>query len=135
MFENSAPPPLEFALHAAEYALARLPRSSLFPAAVAGQFCAIVCNRRTMTVVCAASEIPEASEAERGFRCLEILGCFALDSVGVAARATEPLSAAGVSLFAFSTWETDYILVHDRHVDRALTALTEAGHSVRQEER
>jgi hypothetical protein len=134
MPDDAAPRALEFSLHEGEYALARLPRTSIFPAAIAGQFCAVVHGRESLTVVCSADEIPEAAEVERGFRCLEIVGSFELDSVGVVATATQPLSAAGVSLFAFSSWETDYILVHDRHVDRALAALTAAGHTLRREE-
>jgi hypothetical protein len=40
------------------------------------------------------------------------------------------LSEAGISLFAFSTYDTDYVLVKEATLDRALQALARSGHSV-----
>ncbi|HET9142613.1 ACT domain-containing protein, partial [Actinophytocola sp.] len=42
------------------------------------------------------------------------------------------LAAAGVSLFALSTFDTDHILVKAADLARAVAALTEAGHEVHQ---
>ena len=41
-----------------------------------------------------------------------------------------PLAAAGVSIFAVSTYDTDYVLVKQDALDRAVAALAAAGHRV-----
>ena len=67
--------------------------------------------------------------AEAGFRCLTVVGAFDLSSVGVVAAAVQPIAAAGISLFAYSTWQTDYLLVQEKDLRSATAALTVAGHS------
>ena len=41
-----------------------------------------------------------------------------------------PLADAGVSIFAISTFDTDYLLVKEGEFDMALTVLQHAGHSI-----
>jgi hypothetical protein len=41
-----------------------------------------------------------------------------------------PLFAEGVSVFTVSTFDTDHVLVRDGDLERALSALRPAGHSV-----
>jgi uncharacterized protein len=50
--------------------------------------------------------------------------------VGVLADLTTPLARSGVSVFVFSTCDTDHVLVRDEDVDRAVDALAAAGHLV-----
>ncbi len=49
---------------------------------------------------------------------------------GVVATLADPLAGAGISIFAISTFDTDYILVHEPDLDAAVVALTHAGHGV-----
>ena len=41
-----------------------------------------------------------------------------------------PIAEAEISLFVYSTWSTDFILVADDDLDRAKSALVGAGHIV-----
>jgi hypothetical protein len=41
-----------------------------------------------------------------------------------------PWAEAGVSIFASSTFDTDYVLVSEQQLARAVGALFDAGHSV-----
>ena len=41
------------------------------------------------------------------------------------------LAAAAVSVFVVSTFDTDYVLVPDRLIERAVSALRGASHAVR----
>ncbi|NTU82705.1 MAG: ACT domain-containing protein, partial [Chloroflexales bacterium] len=50
--------------------------------------------------------------------------------VGVLRSIAAPLSAAGVSIFAISTYDTDYVLVRAAQLDRAAAALREVGHRI-----
>jgi hypothetical protein len=47
---------------------------------------------------------------------------------GVLATFLEPLAEAGIAVFAISTFDTDYVLVKREDLDRAVRALTSAGH-------
>jgi hypothetical protein len=49
---------------------------------------------------------------------------------GVLAGLTAPLAAAGISIFAISTYDTDYLLVRNHDLDRAILVLREAGHDI-----
>jgi hypothetical protein len=121
---------LEFRLHEIEYALVYIPRPHRMPEWAAGNFIAIIQAGESMTVVCNAHAAPATLESKRGFRCLEIVGSFDLTSVGVVAAAARPLAEEGISIFAYSTWQTDYILIQYHDLERAKKALASAGHVV-----
>jgi uncharacterized protein len=46
----------------------------------------------------------------------------------VLASFLDPLAKAGVSIFAVSTFDTDYVLVKEESAPSALEALRDAGH-------
>jgi hypothetical protein len=48
----------------------------------------------------------------------------------VLASLAEPLAEARISLFAVSTFETDYLLVASETLSAALAALERAGHNI-----
>jgi hypothetical protein len=50
--------------------------------------------------------------------------------VGVLASLTSPVAAAGVGVFAVSTFDTDYLFIKDAEFQTAVAALRGAGHSV-----
>jgi uncharacterized protein len=53
------------------------------------------------------------------------------DLVGILVAIAQPLAQAGLSIFAISTYDTDYVLVKERDLPAALAALRGAGHEVR----
>jgi hypothetical protein len=53
-----------------------------------------------------------------------------LSEIGVLAALAAALAHAKVSLFAISTFATDYLLVSDKSLNAAVAALRAAGHSV-----
>lgn len=52
--------------------------------------------------------------------------------VGVLASLTTPVAKAGIGVFAFSTFDTDYLLVKQGEFHKAVAALRTAGHVVEQ---
>jgi hypothetical protein len=121
---------LEFKLLEGRFALARLPTGSVVPPWMSGRFAVAVFSNHGLTVVAEESAVPREVTAQRDFRCLQIGGEFAISSVGVVAAAVGPIAAAGVSLFVHSTWETDFILVREDDLARAMRALSDAGHKL-----
>jgi hypothetical protein len=83
-----------------------------------------------LSIVCDASGVPPGVRARAPWRALMIQGPLALDLTGVLASVASPLAAAGVSLFAVSTYDTDYVLVPAADVERAVVVLQQAGHQI-----
>jgi len=89
--------------------------------------------RRTVeeiSIVCPQTSVPPDVICERGFRCLKVRGPLAFSEIGILESLARPLAEAGVSIFAISTFDTDYLFVPEADLDRGLAALSGAGHSV-----
>lgn len=85
-----------------------------------------------LSVVCEEAMVPESAHAERNRRLLQIEGTLAFTLIGVLASVAAPLAAAEISIFAVSTYDTDYLLVSERDLRRAAETLEAAGHTIRQ---
>lgn len=123
--------PLTFTLLPNRYAIARLGAADTVPSWPRGDFVSITRTAEELSIVCREDAVPGTVRADRGWRCLALQGPFALDQTGVAAEFTRVLAAAGVSVFVIATFDTDYVLVPDRTIERAVSALRAAGHTVR----
>ena len=121
---------LTFTLLPEMYAVARLEASAPVPSWPAGELVSITRTRDELSIVCRDGAVPRTVRADRGWRCLALQGPFALSETGVAAEFTRVLAAAGVSVFVIATFETDYVLVPDRAIERAVAALRAAAHAV-----
>jgi hypothetical protein len=82
-----------------------------------------------ISVVCPTEHAP-AGETEHGWRLLTVRGPLEFTLTGIMAALAGELAAAGVSIIALSTYDTDHLLVKAADLERATTALTEAGHEV-----
>jgi hypothetical protein len=82
------------------------------------------------SIVCGEEHIPENVTAERGWRGLKVAGPLDFSLVGVLASLALPLAEAGISIFALSTYDTDYLLVKDADLDSACQVLRGAGHNL-----
>jgi uncharacterized protein len=83
-----------------------------------------------LSVVCPEEVVPEGVSGERGWRALKLEGPFELSTVGILASVAVPLAEAGASVFAVSTFDTDYVLVRGEQLDLAVDTLREHGHRV-----
>ena len=83
-----------------------------------------------VSVICPADRVPEGTTVETPWRCLRVVGPLDLALTGILASLTAPLAAARVNIFAFSTFDTDYLLVPAVRVAEAIDALTAAGHRI-----
>ena len=50
--------------------------------------------------------------------------------IGVVAAIADPLRDAGIAIFAISSFDTDYVLVHEPDFEAAVRTLTAAGHEI-----
>ena len=114
-------------------AVCRLPAGSEVPdwaLREGGSLSSVVRTRDELSIVCAEELVPAGVATEPGWRALAVAGPMDLDMVGVLSALTAPLAAAGIALFAVSTYDTDYLLVQEDALDDAVAALRGANHDV-----
>ena len=105
-------------------AVCRLDRGDGIPSwATRGGFFSVTRTHDELSVVCPEASVPEGIRAEKGWRVLRVAGAMDFSLVGVLASLTAPLAEAGVALFALSTFDTDYLLVKEHDLARAIEAL------------
>lgn len=114
-----------------EFAVARLGPADAIPSwATSAPISSTTRTREELSIVCGASHLPAHVTAERGWRCLRVAGTLDFSLTGVLASIAAPLADAGVSIFAISTYDTDYVLVRAYALPAAVAALAAAGHDV-----
>jgi hypothetical protein len=113
------------------YAVCRLDAADPLPAwAASGAFVSVTRTDAELSVVCPEDAVPAGVRAEPGWRCLRVVGPLGFGMTGVLASLAGPLASSGVSIFVVSTYDTDYLMVQDRDLERGQDALERAGHSV-----
>jgi hypothetical protein len=113
-------------------AVCRLPAESELPAwtSKATSFLTVSRTPEELSITADQRAIPAGVRCERDYRPIRVRGTLPPDLVGILVAIAEPLAAAGISIFAISTYDTDYVLVKARELSRAVRALGEAGHRV-----
>lgn len=122
--------PLTLALLPELFAVCRLQPQAPLPDWVAGPFFSVTRTADELSIVCLQALLPAEVQAERNWRCLKVLGPLDFSLVGILASLSAALAEARISLFALSTFDTDYLLVKSAALQPALLALQRAGHSV-----
>jgi len=112
------------------YAVCRLPPDAPWPIWAKGDFVTISRTADELSVVCAAECVPAEVRCERGWRCLRVAGAIDFNAIGVLSSLTGPLAEASISVFAVSTFDTDYLLVKEQSWKSACQVLRRAGHQV-----
>jgi hypothetical protein len=145
---------LELSLLPERYAISRLAADAPIPAwATQGPFFSVTRTGDELSIVSELSRVPIgvqsqpgwprtdlltnglgaspiAADSVRGWRVLKVHGPFVLSEIGVLAALATPLAEAKISLFAVSTFDTDYLLVASETLSAAIAALEQAGHTI-----
>ena len=98
--------------------------------ALLGDFVSLTRTHEELSIVCQQDYVPGDIEAERGWRCVQVQGAFDFSIAGVNASLAIPLAQADISVLAIATYATDYLLIKEDDVERALLVLEQAGHSI-----
>lgn len=109
-------------------AIVRLNATDPVPAWADGNFCSVTRTVNELSIVCREDRVPGGLPAERNWLAFEVADPLDLGEVGVLVSIAEPLKSAGISIFAVSTYDTDYILVRESQIDTATKALRQAGY-------
>lgn len=123
---------LELTLLPEEYAICRLPAGTPLPAGLdpGAGVVSVTWTPDEVSVICPAEQAPSGATVELPWRCFRVNGPIDLALTGILASLVVPLADARVNVFAFSTFDTDYVLVPGVRLTEAITALRDAGHRV-----
>lgn len=111
------------------FTINKLPQFAEIPSILSqGDMCFIARTDEELSIVCPDYMAPNNVQQELGWRCLKVEGSLKLVEVGVLASITQPLTDAGIPMFAISTFNTDYVFVMEENLVNAVQALQKAGH-------
>ncbi|MCZ6529589.1 MAG: ACT domain-containing protein [Chloroflexi bacterium] len=107
------------------FAVCRLDAQAATPgwALADGGFVSITRSERELSIVAAEALVPAEVKAERGWAAMRVVGQLDFSMVGVLAKLTGAVAEAGISCFAISTYDTDYIFVKQQDAVDAAKAL------------
>lgn len=84
-----------------------------------------------LSLVCSEKSVPEgAKDVSRGYSALRFKGVLDFSLVGILSKAAGILGKEGISIFAISTYNTDYILIKTSQKEKAIKALRENGYII-----
>jgi hypothetical protein len=113
-------------------AVVRLQSDAEVPSWVAAAkgFTAITRTPDELSIVCAENVVPSGVKVEKGFRAFKFEGVLDFSATGLLASVALPLANASISIFAISTFDTDYVMVKENKLLEAIAILRQAGHQV-----
>ncbi len=121
----------ELTLLPERFAISRLAPTAPIPEwATQGAFFSITRTGAELSVVCEFARVPSGVQSQPSWRVLKVHGPFALTEIGVLAGLASAIAEAKLSLFAISTFDTDYLFVASETLSAAISALERAGHKI-----
>ena len=106
------------------------PQAAIPAAALDSPFLAIARTDEELSLVLPDTIEIKSERSDTGWACFKVDGPLEFSLVGTLAGIARTLARAQVSIFALSTFDTDYILVKREQVDAACEALMSAGYQV-----
>ena len=114
-------------------AICRLEKDAAIPQwAMTGSFVSTTRTTEELSVICPQIHVPAEVKREGGWRCLKVHGPLDFSLTGILASLTTPLAKKEISVFAISTYDTDYLLVKEENLKKAIEVLVKKGHKVRE---
>jgi len=128
---NFLPHSLKFSILAQRFAVCQLAADAALPAwATAGSIFCVMRNPDELSILCEEQRVPPGLRMESGWSAIKLEGPFPFSMTGVLSSVVRPLAEAGISVFAVSTFDTDYVLVKQDRLDQAQMTLESAGHTL-----
>ena len=112
------------------FTIHRFPPDTQIPEAVCeSRFYTISRTDEELSIVSPSSVVLHSERSETGWACIKVLGPLDFSLTGILADISHVLARAEISIFALSTFDTDYILLKSGKLESAKTALLKAEYS------
>src|SRR3990167_5971830 len=95
-----------------QLAICRLDPTKVVPDwALQEDFFSITKTDQELSIVCLEQNVPVNIQAQRGWHAFKVVGPLDFSLTGILVSIAQPLAEHKISIFALSTYDTDYILV------------------------
>jgi len=112
------------------FTIHRFPQNHEIPNQVyESQFYSISKTDDELSIVCNSTTRLNSEKSETGWSCIKVEGPLDFSLTGILAKISTVLAEAEISIFAISTFDTDYILVKSEKLPVAKEALLAYGYN------
>ena len=94
------------------------------------EFFSITKTEDEISVVMLQDKISSDVKVEKDWRILKVEGTLDFSLIGILAKISEILAKNSISIFVISTFNTDYILVKEEKVEKAILVLSEDDYEI-----
>lgn len=118
-------------LHSTEFTIHSLDVDSPIPAELFKQTLFFIAKTYDeLSIVCPSDFAINSLDAEHHWLALEVVGPLGFSLTGIMANISGVLARANISIFAISTYDTDYVLVKKQAIKDAIKSLKKDGYTV-----
>ena len=92
------------------------------------EFYSLSNSQEELSLVCPEQILIQSENSSPNWKCLKMAGPLDLNLTGILAGLSDTLAKAKISIFAISTFETDYLLIQKQSLKAAKNALISQGY-------
>ncbi len=92
------------------------------------EFYSLSNSQEELSLVCPEQMLIQSENSSPNWKCLKVAGPLDLKLTGSLAGLSDTLAKAKISIFAVSTFNTDYLLIQKQVLETAKSALKSAGY-------
>lgn len=97
----------------------------------ASEYCFLGKTDEENSLVCITGQVPaNAAKRDDGWKAFRIQGVLDFSLIGILAKIATILAEHAISIFAVSTYNTDYVFIKDDNYQRGLEILQAAGYTI-----
>lgn len=113
------------------YSVCRLNKNDEIPKWIfQEEFFSITRTDDELSIVCLQDKIKEDIKCEKDWKVLKIEGPLDFSLVGILSRISTLMANNDISIFAISTYDTDYILIKEESIKRAIEVLENNNYNI-----
>jgi hypothetical protein len=107
------------------YEVCRMDKDASIPDSIlnSADFISVTRTAQELSIVCTENTVSDCIKVQKDMRAFKIEGPLRFTLKGVLVSLLNPLSERGISVFAISTYDTDYLLVQEEDLLSAIEVL------------
>jgi hypothetical protein len=114
------------------YAVCQMENTEKVPSWVEEKgFFSVTKTEDEISVVMLQDKISKEIKAEKDWRILKVEGTLEFSLIGILAKISSVLAENQISIFVISTFNTDYILVKEEKIEKAMAVLNLEGYEIK----
>ena len=129
MQKITAPPNLVLSVLSGTFTIHKLsPDASIPEEILKSNYYSVSKTENELSLVCSEVFEVQSLQSSKGWECIKVAGPLDFNLTGILAGISDILAKENISIFAISTFDTDYILVRTLDLSSATTKLRLAGY-------